>query len=100
MAEKSPHSMAMLLLAKKHPEMSSHEDPGDGPADGPEGGPEDGEDSGLVAAAHDVLSAIEGKDANALAESLEDFFSLCEKEPHEEGPHTSEEPAEEAPEGE
>jgi hypothetical protein len=39
--------------------------------------------------AKDILSAIKSEDAEGLAESLKELFKLADKEPHEEGPHTS-----------
>jgi hypothetical protein len=43
----------------------------------PEERAEEGEDEGLVAAAEDVLSAIESKDAAALASAIKSLVSMC-----------------------
>ena len=48
--------------------------------------PADAGDSDLNDAAQDVLDAVKSGDASHLAGALEDFFMLCDKQPHEEGP--------------
>ena len=48
-------------------------------------------DEGLVVAAEEILSAVEAKDANMLAESLKAFFDMCDEMPHMEGEHVEEE---------
>lgn len=54
-------------------------------------GEESGEGEGLKASAEEILSAIEEKDASALAAALKDFFLQVDEGPHEEGEHTAEE---------
>jgi len=45
-------------------------------------------DPGLIAAAYDILKALETKDTKALALAIKNAFELCDSEPHIEGPHT------------
>lgn len=42
---------------------------------------------GLHAAAQDLLDALNAKDVGGIAAALQNAFELCDKEPHEEGPH-------------
>ena len=46
-------------------------------------------DEGLLAAASDLLKAIEAKDHKAMAHAMRAAFDILESEPHEEGPHES-----------
>jgi hypothetical protein len=46
------------------------------------------ENQGLEACAQDLLSAIERKDARALANAIKAAFEICESYPHEEGEHS------------
>ncbi len=52
----------------------------DMPDDGGGDAPDDGGDEGLKAAAEDVLSAIEGKSADALKDALKAFFQMVDKD--------------------
>lgn|ERR1035437_662269 len=54
---------------------------------GPEGSKADDSEDKMEfeSCADEILSAIESKDASALAEALHAFFELCESEPHDEG---------------
>jgi hypothetical protein len=91
MADKSPKGLALLLMAKKHPDMkpSDEEDTAMNPANEPGGDSGDaGGNQDLTDAAHDVLVAVRSGNEEALANALEDFVSLCDK---------SEAPAETAP---
>ena len=50
--------------------------------------PDDGEDYDVMhSAAQDLLSAIESKSVNGVAEALRAAFELADSEPHEEGEH-------------
>lgn len=40
--------------------------------------------------ASDMLQAVEDKDAKGLAELLHEAFTVCDMQPHEEGPHEEE----------
>lgn len=44
-------------------------------------------DPGLIAAAYDLLKALESKDTKALAMALKNAFELCDAQPHKEGEH-------------
>lgn len=46
-----------------------------------------GEVDSMHVAAEEMLSAIENKDAGALASALRAAFELADSEPHSEGPH-------------
>lgn len=49
--------------------------------------PQDQLNPALMAAAHDILSAMHMNDANKLAQALKAAFEICDSEPHSEGPH-------------
>lgn len=51
----------------------------------------EGDDSGLHAAAQDILRAISDNDAEHLALAIRAAFEICDSQPHEEGPHLEEE---------
>lgn len=42
---------------------------------------------GLLAAASELLAAVESKDAKGVALALQNAFELLDSMPHEEGPH-------------
>lgn len=44
----------------------------------------------LVAIAKDLIDAVHSKDAEAVAELLEEAFEVCDAAPHVEGPHEEE----------
>jgi hypothetical protein len=48
---------------------------------------EDFEYDSLHSAAHDLMMALEAKDASAIAQALRAAFEICDSEPHIEGPH-------------
>lgn len=52
---------------------------------------DEGDDTGLHAAAQDILRAISDNDSKHLALAIKAAFDICESYPHEEGPHTNEE---------
>ena len=60
--------------------------------DAPDEGHE--EDHGLMSAARDLASAMEVKDYKGMAAAIKAAFEILDSEPHEEGPHTNEEPKE------
>lgn len=88
----TPKALALLLMAKKHPDMKSTETM---PEDNmPEDMPNEGTaNPDLVDAAHDIIVALDTKNEEGLASALEDFVSLCEKN----GPAVESAPSE--PEG-
>ena len=45
------------------------------------------DESGLEAAASDIMAAISAGDAKALAGAIKAAFEICDSQPHEEGPH-------------
>jgi hypothetical protein len=50
---------------------------------------EDDPKAGHLAAANALISAVHSKDAQAVADALQDAFAMMDSEPHEEGPHTN-----------
>jgi hypothetical protein len=72
---KKPIKDAGVMVVERRPDDSS----------------EPQEDQGLMAAAKDLLSAIEMKDHKKMAMALRAAFELLDSEPHEEGPHISQE---------
>jgi hypothetical protein len=50
----------------------------------------DSEDSALIAAAQDIVRAIESKDFKHLAMAIRSAFQILDSEEHVEGPHTNE----------
>ena len=54
-------------------------------------GHEDSHPAELMAAAEDLISAVNMKDASAVADAIKAAFQVCDMYPHEEGPHTNEE---------
>jgi hypothetical protein len=46
--------------------------------------------SGLIYAAHDLLTAIEAKDVKGISEAFRAAFEILEAEPHFEAEHTNE----------
>jgi hypothetical protein len=53
--------------------------------DGAELPEDDGDDMGLEAAADDLIAAVKGGSASAVASALRNAFAILESEPHEEG---------------
>lgn len=51
---------------------------------------ESNEDQGLIAAAQDLINAINSKDAKAVSQALQAAFEICDALPHEEGEHINE----------
>lgn len=51
---------------------------------------QDSEDSALIAAAQDMIRAIESKDYKHLAMAIRSAFQILDSEEHAEGPHTNE----------
>ena len=75
---KDPKRMAaMIVLGKGEP--GSYDDMKKGNSEMNQNVPKEAEDysKGLEAAAEDVLSAIEKKDASALASALHHAFTMC-----------------------
>ena len=52
-----------------------------------EGKEPDHADEGLIAAAADLLKAVESKDSRAIAAALKAAFEICDSAPHHEGEH-------------
>jgi hypothetical protein len=79
MPDKSPKGLALLLLAKKHPDMKPSEDTAMNPANEEDNMDEgaDAPDQDLVDGAHDVLMAIAMKNEEQLASALKDFVDMC-----------------------
>lgn len=96
---KSPKGMALLLLAKKHPDMKSSEEDAPPADDGADAG---AADSSSTDAASDILDAIKSGDAASLAAALKDFMTLAdtEEEPAANEPAEDEAQGESAPETE
>jgi hypothetical protein len=88
MADKSPKGLALLLMAKKHPEMDQ---PSAGPDDMPVSDADSAPpvDENLIDCSHDVLVAIEQKNEEQLAAALKDFVDMCSSAPAE-APETPE----------
>lgn len=76
-SEKKKHLAALIIQTMPKPkgykESSKDE----------EGGEDAGDD--YEAAAEEILSCIQDKDAKGLAENLKSFFKMCDMEPHKEG---------------
>ena len=51
---------------------------------------EDSEDTGIESCAQDLIKAVEGKDAKAVAQALKSAFEILDSQPHSEGPHEEE----------
>lgn len=47
----------------------------------------DEEDHPLMSAAEDLIRAVHGKDAKAVAHALQSAFEIADSQPHEEGQH-------------
>lgn len=69
--EERGKGLAALILAGRKPEDESDEKEQD---DGDEGSM----DEGLLSGAEDMLSAIEEKDPQKLAEALKSFLQMCD----------------------
>jgi len=78
MAEKTPKALAMLLMAKNHPDMTPSPDEADDSDPSMSGeGPEAPVDQNLADAAHDIITAIKMDNENSLASALQDFVDMC-----------------------
>lgn len=74
-----PKNMSSIIIAKRKHDGAIKDDHIDGE-----------EDQSLIVAAEDLIRAIEGKNATALAAAIKSAFEICDAMPHEEGPHTQE----------
>lgn len=70
-------SMAGIIMDVRKPDETSQE-------------PESNEDSAMMAAAEDILRAIEMKDAKHLAHAMQAAYDICSNAPETESPSESE----------
>jgi hypothetical protein len=71
-----PKKVAAVIVANRQPDGSMESE-----------GSEDEMDPGLMAVAEDLIRAVHGKDARAVAQALQAAFDIADSIPHVEGPH-------------
>lgn len=78
-----PRQVAGVIIAKRKPDGGTETQ-----------GQEGDEMQPLEAACDDIQRALAAKDSKQLAEAIKAAFEICDSMPHEEGPHTNDEPSE------